>query len=199
MMNTDTKLNVIPKVSITKLAKMVIEANVFLQIVRDLCIELYNMPFVREKCRTDYISICSFFEIIEKRYRRGLNNDTDLDEERNILIAAIADEAEPYIKICRNQIKGKLLNHVRYDKIDFATVIGMAAGFIDCIQQINKVVNGKRSTEMTMITGYLKHTENNVKIEGMNNTNPDFADIISSMEDMFRKIGVLIEKHIQYV
>lgn len=171
----------------TELAFRKIEANVYFQIVRDLCIEMYNDKQVKSLCRTDYISILSVFEKIDKRSRRLLGSERQGRGEQ--LIADIADDSQEMIDECVSELAKCLEGIVVEDKIKFAILLGMISGFIDCIQQIYIYLKGRKSSDMNMVLSYIKHTESIVKVESCSFLQPDFKKMQATMTGLFESIG----------
>lgn len=171
----------------TELAFRKIEANVYFQIVRDLCIEMYNDKQVKSLCRTDYISILSVFEKIDKRSRRNLGSDKQNKGEQ--IIAEIADKSQEKIDECVTELGKCLDGIVVKEKIQFAIRLGMISGFIDCIQQIYMYLKGIKSSDMEMVLSYIKHTESIVKVESCSFLQPDFKKMQATMTGLFESIG----------
>jgi hypothetical protein len=166
---------------------------VCMRITEDLCTEMFNRPFVKQKNRkADILLTYESFEKIRKGLRRGYGKEEY--ENMQTRICETADELEPYVHAIRNEFVTDVMRKFKYENTEDVSLGLTINSVISVADEMFRKIYGRRAGMIIQILEHLDKFGRRYVVTALNGESECDIDANHAQPFVNQFINKLIEK-----
>lgn len=172
------------------------EIACLLQIAQDLCVEFFNMDFVKQRCKkADRLMTLSDFDNINKKIRQKM--DKSVYEILQDKICEFSDEMSCYVDLIHNSFLEDAVKKFRYESCEPLAKSLTLTTIMQCADSIFIIMAKARSGRIKSIIERLIKIGGDIKVSALNESAE--IDTTNAEKTLRTFLKTLESKSIEYV